>query len=112
MKISDMTTDQAADALIRISVPASNIMHDDETLATLDKLAHGNNNALAFIADNIVPVATVLLKTHRNDVYEILAALTEKKRGEIAKQKITETIKDIKNCWDGELLTFLGSLKE
>ena len=109
MKISQMTTDQAAEALIRIAEPASNIMHDEETIAMLDKLAHGDNNALSFIADNIVPVSTVLLKTHREDVYEVLAALTEKSREEIAKQKFTQTVKDIKECWDGDLADFFAS---
>ena len=113
MKISQMTTDQAADALIRITEPASNIMHDEESIHVLEKLAKGNTeNGLSFIADNLVPVATVLLKTHRTDVYEILSALNGKKSADIGKQKITETIRDIKECWDGELVDFFASLKQ
>lgn len=111
MKISQMTTDQAADALVRIADPASNIMHDEDTIAVLGKLANGNDAPLNFIADNLVPVATVLLKTHRNDMYEIIAALSEKSKEEIAGQKWTETLKDIRDCWDGDLVDFFGSLK-
>ena len=108
-----MTTDQAADALVRIAEPAANIMHDEDTLGVLEKLATSNDKApLKFIADNIVPVATVLLKTHRSDVYEVIAALSGKKIAEIGKQKLTETITDIKECWDGELMDFFASLKK
>lgn len=113
MKISQMTTDQAADALIRITEPAANIMHDEETIKVLEKLAKGNtDNGLSFIADNLVPVATILLKTHRQDMYEILSAMSEKEVAEIGNQKITETIKDIKDSWDGELMDFFASLKQ
>lgn len=111
MKLSQMTTDQAADALIRISEPASNIMHDADTIAVLEKLVKGDEQPLSFIADNLVPVITVLLKTHRSDLYEILAAFSEKNTADIAGQKITDTIKDIKECWDGELMDFFASLK-
>lgn len=112
MKISQMTTNQAADVLIRISVPASNIMHDSETMEVLEKLANGNDSPLSFIADNIVPVTSVLLKNHREDVYEVVAALSGKTIDEIGNQKITETIKDIKEGWDGDLVDFFASLKK
>ena len=112
MKISQMTTDQAADVLIRIADPAANIMHDEETVAVLEKLAKGNDAPLTFIADNIVPVTTVLFKSHRNDLYEVVAALSGKTMEAIGKQKITETIKDIKESWDGDLVDFFASLKK
>lgn len=112
MKISQMTTDQAADALIRIAEPASNIMHDKDTVEVLEKLARGNDNALSFIADNLIPVTTILLKTHRTDVYLVLSALSGKSVDEIGKQKITATIADVKDCWDDELADFFGSLRQ
>lgn len=112
MKISQMTTDQAADVLIRISVPVANIMHDDETIKVLEDVVKGSNDPFVFIADNIVPVTMVLLKDHREDVFEIVSALAEKSAEEVAKQKLPETIKDIKNSWDGELVDFFASLKK
>lgn len=112
MKISQMTTDQAADALIRIAEPAANIMHDEETLKVLEQMAKSKDtNGLSFFADNIVPISTVLLKTHRSDVYEVISALNGKNTEDIGKQKFTETIRDIRDCWDGELTDFFGSLK-
>ena len=112
MKISEMSTDQASDVLVRIADPASNIMHDQDSIAVIEKLAKADgDSALSFIADNLVPVCTVLLKTHRKDLYEIIAALSGKSKKEIAEQKWYDTIKDIKACWDGDLASFFGSLK-
>lgn len=112
MKISQMTTDQAADALIRIAEPASNIMHDKNVFDMLEKLAKGNDDSpIKFIADNLPMVVTVLLKGHRNDVYEIVAALSEKAVEEVGKQNIKVTILDIKESFDKELFDFFGSLK-
>ena len=112
MKISQMTTDQAADALIRIAPSAANIMHDEDTVATLEKVANGSNNPLVFFADNLVPIANILLKDHRADFYEIVAALSNKTADDVANQKFPETILDVKNCLDGDLVDFFVSLKK
>ncbi len=112
MKISEMTTNQAADVLIRIAEPAANIMHDNETIAVLERLATGNDRPIEFIADNIVPVFNVILKSHRGDAFEIIAALSDKTVEDIGQQKMTDTILDIKNCWDGDLVDFFASLRK
>ena len=111
MKISQMTTDQAADVLVRIADPAANIMQDADTLKVIERLATGNEKPFDFIAQNLVPVITVLLKDHRIDVFEIVAALSGKAVKDVAEQKITVTIKDIKESWDGDLIDFFASLK-
>lgn len=112
MKISQMTTDKAADVLIRIAEPASSIMHDEKVYEMLEKLAKGNSDsAVKFFADNISMVVTVLLKDHRSDVFEVVAAMNDKTVEEVAGQPITQTIKDIKECWDGDLTDFFASLK-
>lgn len=113
MKISEMTTDKAMDTMVRIAVPASNVMHDDATVQLMKSITSGeNDNGLNVIADNLIPIATVLLKSHRADVYEIVAALSGKTKKAIAEQRITETIRDIVDCWDQELLDFFGSLRK
>lgn len=112
MKISLMTTDQAADVLIKIAEPASSIMHDQNVFDMLEKLSQSDTkNAVKFFADNISMVVTVLLKDHRIEVYSIVAALSEKSVDEVAKQNIKQTVKDIKDNWDGDLVDFFASLK-
>ena len=112
MKISEMNTNQAADVLVRIADPASNIMHDKKVFDMLEKLATGNDSSpVKFFADNLTMVVTVLLKDHRNDVFEIVAALSEKTVEEVGNQNIKTTVFDIKESFDKDLLDFFGSLK-
>lgn len=112
MKISQMTTEQAADVLIRIAEPVANIMHDEDSIKVLENLANGNDKPLAFIADNLPVVVSVLVKAHRADVYEIVGALSGKPADEIASQKFTQTILDIRDCADKELVDFFGSFRQ
>lgn len=113
MKLSQMNTDQAADALIRIAQPAANIMNDQGTMDVLQTLAESDaGNVVAFVAKNLMPITTLLLNTHRDDVYEILAALGDKSVEEIRNQKFTQTVQDVRDCWDKELLDFFGSFRQ
>lgn len=112
MKISEMTTDQAADVLVRIVDPISNIIHDEGLVEVLEKLAKADSSSpVKFIAANLAPVTTIALKAHRADVFEIVAALSGKSVEAVAGQKITETIKDIVDSWDAELVDFFESLR-
>lgn len=113
MKISQMTTDQAADVLVRIVDPVSNIVNDEEFIKVLEKLAEADSSApIKFLADNLAPIVGIALKSHKADVFEIVAALNKKTTEEVAKQKITKTIKDVMDSWDGELVDFFGSLRQ
>lgn len=112
MKISEMTTEQAADVLVKIAEPAATIMQDEKVVQVLEKVATASSdNAVKFFADYMPMVVSVLIKDHKTEVYKIIAALSGKTAKAIAGQKITETIKDIKDCVDGDLVDFLGSLK-
>lgn len=107
MKLSEMSTDHAADALVRIAEPAAEIVNDDkvwELWERMGKMEKANiRDQIAFIVRDIAPV---LLKDHRNALYIVLAIMTEKTVGQIANQPIKDTIQDIKNSVDGELLSF------
>lgn len=112
MKISEMNTNQVADVLVRIAEPAANIMHDKNVFDMLEKLATGNDaSPIKFFADNIALVVMVLLNAHRNDVFEIVAALSEKTVDDVGNQNIKTTVIDIKESVDKDLLDFFGSLK-
>lgn len=111
MKISQMTTNKAADVLLRIAEPASVIMKDSETVKMLDGMANGSENPYQFFADNIITAVSLLLKSHREETYQIIGALSDKTAEEVSQQKITDTITDIKNCADKDLIDFFGSLR-
>lgn len=107
MKLSEMTTDKAADALVRLAEPAAEIVNDDkvfELIKGAGKVANAGFSAqMAFILREVAPV---LLKDHRGALYEVLSILTGKKAAEIAQQPITATVADIRASVDSELLSF------
>lgn len=111
MKISQMTTDQAADVLVRIAEPVSNIM-DDSKVADLLKDISGSKDVpyiklFASIVPKIVPLA---LENHRNDLYEIVGALDGKTVSEVKKQNILKTIAVIRDSLDKDLIDFFDSI--
>lgn len=110
MKISQMTTDHAADVLVRIAEPVSNIM-DDSKVADLLKDISGSKDVpyiklFASLVPKIVPLA---LESHREDVFEIVGALDNKSVSEVKKQNVLKTIKVIQESVDKDLIDFFGS---
>ena len=107
MKISEMTTGQAADALVRISEPAAEIANDEKVWKVIEVLGGMKESKtyqqMAFLLRDVVPV---LLKDHRNALYTVLSVLTEKSVKEIDQQSIGITIKDIRESFDEDLLSF------
>lgn len=112
MKLSEMTTDQLADALIDLSVPVGRICQDERVLEQLRKYADPQQRkepVLKMIGGAVSALCPALLKDHRNDLYRMLSVLTGKTDGEIASQRGAQTIADIRNCWDKELADFFSS---
>lgn len=110
MKISQMSTDQAADVLVRIAEPVSHIM-DDERISELLKEVSASKNVpyiklFASLIPKIVPLA---LESHRNDLYEVVGALDGKSVSEVEKQNVMKTIKVIKESIDRDLIDFFVS---
>ena len=110
MKISEMNNEQATAALVRISAPLGNICDDENTVKILedfDKM-EGIHHIQAF--GRILPQTTsYLLQTHKEDLYEIVGALTFKKRSEVAKMNFIETLKVLKDSYDEVLRDFFTS---
>lgn len=113
MKLSEMTTDQAADALVRLVEPAAEIVNDEKVFKVIQgagKIAKATWQVqLAYILREVAPV---LLKDHRNALYEVLSIMTGKEVAAISKQPITATIEDIRNSVDAELLRFFTPSEE
>lgn len=110
MKISQMTNDQACDALIRITDPVANIADDPQMEPILKGLAEheGENglSALKAISQMLPKIVPMLLKDHKKDVYEIISVLSGKAVAEIGKMRITETIAILKESIDDDLIGF------
>ena len=113
MKISEMTNDQATEALIRLAVPFGNICDDEKMVAMIDDFNKMKNTPVVQTIGKMIPqVATYALKEHKNDLYEIVGALTMKTVAQVAKMNFFDTIKVLKDSYDEVLHGFFTSSVE
>ena len=115
MKISTMTTDQAADVLCQIVEPIETIGMDAEFQAKLTDIAEKNKareramNGVESVTSLISLIVPLLLKNCRQETYTILSALTGKPVKELAAQSVMQTMRDAKDCIDQDLIDFFKS---
>lgn len=117
MKLSEFTTEQAADILCTLSDPVANIVGDkalmDEMNSKFDMEGKTVAELYLFSAKKIATIVPILLKSHRDDLFEILATLNETDSEHIAKQNIIVTMKQIRDAVkDKELMDFFKSCKQ
>lgn len=113
MKLSELTTEQAADVLCEITPFISNITGDKELLDELGNKFDTKGKSVAelytFAAKKVAVLAPIILKTHRDDLFGILSVLNETDAEQIAKQNVLTTMTQIKDAIsDKELLDFFG----
>lgn len=129
MKLSELSTDRALDVLCELTPYVSSIFGDEKVIVALDgampkkkdageskkKKTDAPDDAGSFSVgvrtmSGLVGIAPLLLKTHRPDVYGILAVLNEKTVQEVASQPVGDTIRQVKDVFrDSELLDFFKS---
>lgn len=113
MKISEMNNEQATEALIRLAVPFGNICDDEKMVAIIDDFNKMKNTPVVQTIGKMIPqVATYALKEHKNDLYEIVGALTMKTIAQVAKMNFFDTIKVLKDSYDEVLHGFFTSSAE
>lgn len=115
MKLSQMSTDGALDALCQIAPLVADIVTDPEIRAELSAgldASKGNTLAerFALTAEKLSNVIPLFLKNRRESIFGILAVLNETDVERIAKQNIMQTMKQIRDIVkDKELLDFFQS---
>lgn len=114
MKLSELTTDETLDVLCEITPYMERIIKDEEIINTIvfaaDTKGKTQIGVLMAGLDRIGALVPTLLKTHRSDIYHILAVLNRLDPAEIAAQKLTVTLTQIDEAiHDKELLTFFKS---
>lgn len=115
MKLSDLSTDRAADVLCEITPYIANLAGDKKLLDTLkEKLGSEKMSAAevyTYGAQKLAVIVPIVLKDHRADVFGLLAVLNETAPDEIAKQNILTTMQQISDLvQDRELRDFFSSL--
>lgn len=110
MKISEMSTNKAADAIVRISAHLSNILDDGEMMEVIKTTAStGTENAMNGWANLLTKVVPICLEKHRNDLFSIVAVLDNKTAEQVGEMKLIKTLNILKESVDKELLDFFGS---
>lgn len=116
MKISELTTERAADVLCEVSIYALNILSDKELLASLRMQLEGTDGdstkaeLIAVASEKIAELVPLLLKKHKDDVFGIVAAVNGLTLEQVRKQKIIKTMTAIKEmAQDKDLIDFFRS---
>lgn len=107
MKISEMTTNQAADALVKVMEPVCNIIKDPDAVPMLQGLT--SISSMEGLTGALMKVVPYCLEKHRADAWKILSALTGKTVNKIEKQSILVTMADIRDSIDKDLIDFFKS---
>ena len=115
MKLSDLTTDRAADVLCEISIYLVNITTDEELMNELKKRLQLTGHettfeTVAIAAEKMSKIAPIVLKKHKADIFGILAAVNGDKPEKVTKQNVIKTMSQIKELVkDEELISFFKS---
>ena len=114
MKLSELTTERAADVLCELTPHIANITGDkalqDELANKFDSKGKSVAELYTFAAHKYATLVPILLKAHREDVFGVLSVLNETELDKIAKQNIMETMKQVRDLFqDKELLDFFKS---
>lgn len=114
MKLSELTTERAADVLCELTPYIANITGDkallDELAKKFDSKGKSAMELYTFAAHKYATLVPILLKGHREDVFGVLAVLNETEPEKIAKQNIFSTLKQVRDVFkDKELLAFFKS---
>ena len=117
MKVSQLDTDRGLDVLCEIVPYLGNIVEDETLTAELRRksgLDASATTAEVYAAgiEKLSKIVPVVFKTHRNDVYAIVAAVNGKTIQEIAEQNFLKTAMDIRDIIaDKEFVRFFKQLR-
>ena len=110
MKLSEMTNDQAAEIMIRIAEPVGLICDDEEAVQMIDDYKQRYKKQLFYAIGNLIPrLIGYLMDKHKPELYEIIAALSGKKVGEVGKMNLKETVDLVRDSYDEVLQVFFPS---
>lgn len=114
MKLSELSTERAADVLCELTPYIANVTGDkallDELANKFDRKGKSAAELYTFAAHKYATLVPILLKEHREDVFGVLSVLNETEPEKIAKQNVMETMRQVRDLFqDKELLDFFKS---
>lgn len=108
MKISAMNNNQASKALIRLADPIAHIMTDKtgaELTEEFSKMKDGT--AIEAVGALLPRFVAFALKDHKDDLYEIIGALSDVE--DVGNMNFLETVKILRESIDKDFLDFFKS---
>lgn len=118
MKISEMTCDQASEAMIRIAGPFASLADDEDLMKMFDDIKALKNQGLTVANATIKMIpkfVTFGLAKHKHDLYEIVGALMMKPASAVGKLNLLQTIEEVRNSFDevtASFFTQFGGVKK
>ena len=110
MKLSEMTNDQAAEAMIRLAEPIGAICDDDEAVKMIAEYKHRYKMPLFYAVGKMIPTLVgYLLKKRKQELYEIVSILSGKKKSDVGEMNFAETVKVLRDSYDDTLSVFFRS---
>jgi len=110
MKISEMTNDQATEAMVRISAAFGFLCEDEEMVGMIDELQKLGSTPIVQAIPKVLPkFASLAFRKHKNSLYEIIGALCMKSAKEVGKMNFKQTIELVKESYDDILRDFFTS---
>ena len=105
MKLSEMSTEKAAEAMAALAAPLGNLAKN-EALTTWLKNHGSTELGLEAMLQIVIGLLPVFLRDNFADTVQIVAILAGKKPKEIKEQGILQTIRDVRDCFDEDLGSF------
>lgn len=110
MKLSELSNDQAADILIRLSGPVGAICDDEEAVQMIDEYKKRYKMPLFYAVGKMIPTLVgYLLKKHKSELYEIISLLSGEKKSDVGNMNFAETVKVLRDSYDDTLSVFFRS---
>jgi len=112
MKISEMTNDQATEAMVQLTGPFNNICEDEkmlELLKDLNNLKETEEPMIKIVGRMVPRFVSLALKDHKADLYQIVSALTMTPVGKVGLMNFKATVDAIKDSYDDILAGFFTS---
>lgn len=114
MKLSELSTDETMDVLCEITPAVQCILKDENLSSAIGKSADIKGmtpaGVIMLAVDRFSEAVPILVKTHRDDVFQILASVNRISKEDVAKQKFAVTLLQIDDAiHDEDLISFFKS---
>jgi len=112
MKLSEMSSNKAADVILQVMPDIEELMKDEELkeIIASRKVKSDGEDAYSLGKMFMIKIATYLLREKRSTVWNILAAMNDKTAEEISEQNVIALTGQIfEVLGDRQLISFLSS---